>query len=99
MLLGVVIFLVVIGQTELIPDFHFVRFDLSEKPFVAQIERMRMFPVVMRNVAQPLHHLRIVNFDGQLPPAVKASRGQVDRPHNRPAVVRQQHLAVQALGA
>ena len=56
---------------------------------------MRMLPVVMRNFLQRAHNLRRIHFNRQLSPAVKAAWRQIDRAHNRPLTIRQQHLPVQ----
>ena len=56
---------------------------------------MRVLPVVARNPVQSLHQMLIVHFDGQLAPAVKASRAEIDRADDRALLIGEQHLGVQ----
>src|SRR5215475_4413537 len=56
---------------------------------------MRILPVVVRNMVQSFHHVLVVHFDGQLAPAVKASRSEVDGTDDCALAVSQQHLGVE----
>ena len=70
-------------------------FELREQPLVRQIQRVRILPVVMRCFRQACDDIGIAHFDGQFPPAIEASRSQVDRADDRRDSVRQKHLRVQ----
>src|SRR5215471_20656732 len=56
---------------------------------------MRVLPVVAGHMVQALHYLLVVHFDGQLAPAVKAPRGEIDGTDDRALAVSQQHLGVE----
>src|SRR5215510_5135558 len=70
-------------------------FEIGQQPLIGEIQRMRVFPVVARNMVQSFHQMLIVHFDGQLAPAVKASWGEIDGTDDRALAVSQQHLGVE----
>jgi hypothetical protein len=70
-------------------------FQIGQQPLVGEIERTGMPPVVPRRLVQPIHDLRVADVDGELPPAVQAAGGEVDRSDQRRHAVGQHHLAVE----
>ena len=56
---------------------------------------MRVLPVVARNLVQSLHDMLVIDFDGQLAPAVEASGAEIDRADDSAPLVGEQHLGVQ----
>ena len=56
---------------------------------------MGVLPVVACNMVLSFHHMLVGHFDGQLAPAVKASRAEIDGTDDRTLAVGQQHLGVE----
>ena len=59
-------------------------FQIGQQALVRQIKRPGIFPIVMNDIVQTIHDLIFADFNCQFTAAVKTSRGQVDRSHNRP---------------
>jgi hypothetical protein len=78
-LLGFLRFLVVrailalLVQRQFMRCIDFVFFEFSQQPFVRQIQRMRMLPVMVRNRPQPFHHFGRVYFNRQFSPAIETA--------------------------
>src|SRR6516164_1415863 len=94
-LLVVFVLGVILLQRELLRTILITIFQISEQPFVTQIERVRILPVVVRHLVQAFHHVIVPHLDRQLAPAVKATRGKINRPDDASNTVGQDHLSVQ----
>jgi hypothetical protein len=69
--------------------------EIGHQSLVGEIKRVRVLPVVMHDAPQPLHDMVIVDFDGQFTAAVEAAWGEINRPHDRPLPVSEEHLGVE----
>ena len=56
--------------------------EIGEQAFVGEIERPRVFPVVVRNSLQAIDDLIVVHFDRELAALVEAAGGEIDRSHD-----------------
>src|SRR5882762_2195950 len=85
---------VIVMKGQVFCSLHLVIFELSEQPFVRQVERMRILPVMMSNFRQPLDHVIVSHLDGQFPATIKAARRQVDGSDDCASMVGEKHLGV-----
>src|SRR5579862_9576413 len=84
-----------LAHRELLDPLGAVLLHVPEDPLVAQVERLRVLPVVRRGLREPLDDVVMVGLDGELAPRIEAPRGEVDRADDGARLVREQHLAVQ----
>ena len=80
---------------EFLCTFGSVLFKVAEYALTGQIEFARVLPIMLRHLDETLHEMLGVGLDGEFTPGVEASRGEIDRPNDRPGLVGEQHLAVQ----
>ena len=73
----------------------FLVLQIGQKPLVAEVQWPGVLPILMDDAVQTVNYFIVVNFNGQLAPAVEAARSQIDRSHNRLESVGQEHLGVQ----
>jgi len=52
---------------------------VCQETLISQVERMRVFPVVVNDLVQPFNHVVVTDFNCQFAAAVETTRGQVDR--------------------
>lgn len=52
--------------------------EIGEQPLVRQIERVRVLPIVMSDLFQPLHDIVVVKLNGQLAPVIEAAGSEID---------------------
>src|SRR5882672_7204513 len=69
--------------------------EIGQQSRVRKIQRMRMLPVVLGDLVQPIHDGSVAHLDRQLAPAVQTSGREVDRAHDGTHPVREDHLAVE----
>src|SRR5260370_9590503 len=55
--------------------------QVGDEPVVGKIERVRVLPVVVGDLAEPLHHIVAPHLDRLLTMAVDATTSEVDRAH------------------
>ena len=70
-------------------------FEIREQTLVREIERMRVFPIVLGDLVEALHDVVVVHFNGQFAAVVETAGREVDRAHDGAQTVGEQHLAVE----
>src|SRR5690242_9723201 len=58
-------------------------FQVGEQPLVGEVERVRMLPVVSRDLMEATHDLLVADFDRQLAPSVETAGREVDGADDR----------------
>ena len=69
--------------------------QIVEKSLVRQIERPRMFPVVLNDFTESVDDLVVAHLDRELPATIQTSGGQIHRADHRGDAISKQHLAVE----
>ena len=69
--------------------------QILAQSFVREVNRARMFPIMIDHAPQPAHDFAVVHFDGQLAPFVKTSRSQIHRAHNGSLAIGDHQLCMQ----
>src|SRR5262245_50319439 len=89
------VFLCIDGDRELLGDVGVPFLEIGSQPLVGEIERVRVLPVMLHDVVQPLGDVIVVHGNRQFAPVVETTRGEVDRAYDRPRAVGEAHLRVQ----
>ena len=87
--------LAVLAELQLVRTQTLALLEIGEQAFVGQIERMRLLPVMLHDLLQPLQDVLGVGFERELAPRIEAAGRQIDRADDGALLVREQHLAVQ----
>ena len=72
----------------------FVLLEFFEEALVAQVQWVRMLPVVVNDFAESLDNFGIVDFDGEFAAGIEAARREIDGTNDGAGVIGEQHLAM-----
>ena len=81
-------------QGQFFGGVDFVLLQFFEKTFIAEIERMRVLPVMVGDFAKALDNFGIVNFDGEFAARIKTARRKIDGADDGAGMVGEKHFAV-----
>ena len=82
-------------EGEFLAGVDFVLLEFFEEAFIAEVEGVRVFPVMMDDVTEALDHFGAVNFDGKFAAGIKAAWGEIDGADDGAGMIGEKQLAVQ----
>src|SRR5580704_493097 len=87
--------LIFVVQRQVLRNIRIKMFEFCEQAGVGEIEAMGVIPVVVGDLVQTVHDLRVADFYGKFTAAVKTARGEVDRTNDRARAIGIEQLGMQ----
>src|SRR5664280_2728163 len=81
-------------QRQVLDDIVVLGFEFGHQALVGEIERMRVFPVLVHDFVDPLDDMFVPHFDSKLATAVEATGSEVDGTDDRSHPVGEKQLGV-----